>query len=133
MFRQSSVTRSGNRRMADPMDSVADYYTPLKGQSTALQNYRTISLINYPSKVMLKVILSRLNPLAEEIIAEDQAGFTAVRNTTEQIFSSEFFVKSTCHINRIRTMSSQIKKTYLTGIACSRMDSHTDMQISIQL
>ena len=51
------------------------------------QNYRTISLISHPSKVMLKIILNRLQPQAEEIIAEEQAGFRAGRSTTEQIFN----------------------------------------------
>ena len=36
---------------------------------------------------MLKTILNRLQPQAEEIIAEEQAGFTAGRSTTEQIFN----------------------------------------------
>ena len=36
---------------------------------------------------MLKVILNRLKPQAEEIIAEEQAGFRAGRNSTEQIFN----------------------------------------------
>ena len=36
---------------------------------------------------MLKVILNRLKPQAEEIIAEGQAGFRAGRSTTEQIFN----------------------------------------------
>ena len=36
---------------------------------------------------MLKVILSRLKSQAEEIIAEEQAGFRARRSTTEQIFN----------------------------------------------
>ena len=35
---------------------------------------------------MLKVILNRLKTQAEEIIAEEQAGFRAGRSTTEQIF-----------------------------------------------
>ena len=70
------------------MDSVADYYTPLKkGNLQLCQNYKTISLISHPSKVMLKVILNRLKPQAEEIIAEEQAGFRAGRSTTEQIFN----------------------------------------------
>ena len=38
-------------------------------------------------KVMLKVILNRLKPQADEIIAEEQAGFRAGRSTTEQIFN----------------------------------------------
>ena len=36
---------------------------------------------------MLKVILNRLKPQAEKIIAEKQAGFRAGRSTTEQIFN----------------------------------------------
>ena len=60
---------------------------PKKGNLQLCQNYRTISLISHSSKVMLKVILNRLKPQAEEIIAEKQAGFRARRSTTEQIFS----------------------------------------------
>ena len=58
---------------------------PKKGNLQLCQNYRTISLISHPSKVMLKIILNRLQP--EEIIAEEQAGFRAGRSTTEQIFN----------------------------------------------
>ena len=36
---------------------------------------------------MLKVILNRLKPQAEKIIAEEQAGFRAGKSTTEQIFN----------------------------------------------
>ena len=36
---------------------------------------------------MLKVILNRLKPQAEKIIAEDQAGFRVGRSTAEQIFN----------------------------------------------
>ena len=60
---------------------------PKKGNLQLCQNYRTISLISHSSKVMLKVILNRLKPQAEEIIAEEQDGFRAGRSTTEQIFS----------------------------------------------
>ena len=36
---------------------------------------------------MLKIILNRLKPKAEKIIAKEQAGFRAGRSTTEQIFN----------------------------------------------
>ena len=36
---------------------------------------------------MLKIILNRLKPQAEKIIAEEQAGFRAGRGTTEQILN----------------------------------------------
>ena len=60
---------------------------PKKGNLQLCQNYRTISLISHSSKDMMKVILNRLKPQAEEIIAEEQAGFRAGRSTTEQIFN----------------------------------------------
>ena len=44
---------------------------PKKVNLQLCQNYRTISLISHSSKVMLKVILKRLKPQAEEIIAEE--------------------------------------------------------------
>ena len=58
-----------------------------KGNLQQRQNYRPISLISHPSKVILKIILNRLKPQAEKIIAEEQAGFRAGRSTTEQIFN----------------------------------------------
>ena len=53
---------------------------PKKGNLQLCQNYCTIS------KVMLRILLNRLKPKAEEIIKEEQAGFRAGKNTTEQIF-----------------------------------------------
>ena len=60
---------------------------PKKEDLQQCQNYRTISLISHPSKVMLKIILNKLNPQAEKIIAEKQAGFRAGRSITKQIFN----------------------------------------------
>ena len=42
---------------------------------------------------MLKVILNRLKPQAEEIIAEEQAGLRDGRSTTEQIFNLRILCK----------------------------------------
>ena len=60
---------------------------PKKSNLQQYKNYRTISLISHPSKVMLKMILNRMKPQAGKIIAEEQAGFRAGRSTTEQIFN----------------------------------------------
>ena len=66
---------------------------PKKGNLQQCQNYRTISLISQQSKVRLKIILSRLKPQAEKIIAEDQAGFRAGRSTSKQIFNPRILCK----------------------------------------
>ena len=79
---------------------------PKKGNLQLCQNYRTICLISHPSKVMLKIILNRLQPQTEEIIAEEQAGFRAGRSTTYKYSISGSSARNTCSISRISTMSS---------------------------
>ena len=76
-----------DRRMANPKDPVLSHQTYQEDNLRQCQNYRTISLISHPSKVMLKIILNSLKPLMEKIIAEEQAGFRAGRSTTEHIFN----------------------------------------------
>lgn len=66
---------------------------PKKGNLRQCQNYRTISLISHPSKVMLRIILNRLKPIAEELLAEEQAGFRAGRSTVEQIFNCRVMIE----------------------------------------
>ena len=44
---------------------------PKKGNLQQCQIYRTIILICHASKVMLKILLNRLKPQAEKIIAEE--------------------------------------------------------------
>ena len=66
---------------------------PKKGNTRQCQNHRTISLISHPSKVMLRVLLNRLKTQAEEILAEEQAGFRAGRSTVEQIFNCRILIE----------------------------------------
>ena len=59
---------------------------PIKDNLQRCQNYRTISLISFFSKVVMKVTLNRLKPWAEEIIAEEQARFRAGRSTNHRTY-----------------------------------------------
>ena len=78
------------------MDLTPSYNTPKEWQ-LATVNYRTISLISHPSKVMLQIILNRIQPQVEEIIAKEQAGFRAGRSSTEQIFNIRIRCKKYLH------------------------------------
>ena len=118
--------------MAYPIDSVADTH-PKKGNLQLCQNYRTISLISHSSKVKLKVILNRLKPQAEEIIAEEQAGFRAGESTTEQIFNLRILCESTSNISRICTMSSLISKKPLTEYGTQPNGPPCGSTISVQI
>ena len=70
---------------------------PKNGDLRLGQNYRTISLLGHPSKVMLKIILSRLKPEAGDIITEEQAGFRQRLSTIEQIFNLRILCERCLH------------------------------------
>ena len=101
---------------------------PKKGNLQLCQNYRPIILINHSSKGMLKIILNRLKPQAEEIIAEEQAGFRAEEAPQNRYSTLESCVKSTSNISRIPTMSSLISKSLRQSMAFSLMGHHAEVQ-----
>ena len=83
---------------------------PKKGNLQQCQNYRTISLISQPSRVMLKIILNRLKPQTDE----EQAGFRAGRSTTEQIFNLQILCENISSTNKTFIMSSQTSRRHST-------------------
>ena len=58
-----------------------------KGERNDCNNYRGISLRSIVGKVFARVILRRLQKLAERIYPESQCGFRAERSTIDMIFS----------------------------------------------
>ena len=58
-----------------------------KGDRSDCNNYRGISLLSVVGKAFARVILSRLQSLAERIYPEAQCGFRAGRSTIDMIFS----------------------------------------------
>ncbi|KAI5707898.1 hypothetical protein M8J77_012165 [Diaphorina citri] len=56
-----------------------------KGNKHDCNNYRGISLLSTPYKVLSKIILKRIETYTEAIIEEHQAGFVKGRSTTDQI------------------------------------------------
>ena len=67
---------------------------PKKGDLKKFENYRTISLICHVSKILLRIINNRMNPQAEEILAEEQAEFRKKRNTREYILNSRILAET---------------------------------------
>ena len=58
-----------------------------KGERNDCNNYRGISPRSILGKVFARVILIRLQKLAEHIYPESQCGFSAERSTIDMIFS----------------------------------------------
>jgi hypothetical protein len=58
-----------------------------KGDRRDCNNYRGISLLSIVGKVFARVVLKRLQILAERVYPESQCGFRAERSTIDMIFS----------------------------------------------
>jgi hypothetical protein len=58
-----------------------------KGERSDCNNYRGISLLSIVGKTFSRVLLARLQKLAERVYPESQCGFRSGRSTTDMVFS----------------------------------------------
>ena len=70
-----------------PQDWKRSVFIPIPKKSNAKEcsNYRTIALISYSSKVMLKILQARLQQYVNRERPDVQAGFRKGRGTRDQI------------------------------------------------
>ena len=66
---------------------------PKKGNSKECLNYYTIALISHASKVMPKILQSRLQWYVNQKLSDIQAGFRKVRGTRDQIVNIHWIIK----------------------------------------
>ncbi|RJG09513.1 hypothetical protein D4A39_17335, partial [Alcanivorax profundi] len=58
-----------------------------KGDRSDCNNYRGISLLSTVGKAFARVVLNRLQVLADRVYPESQCGFRAKRSTIDMVFS----------------------------------------------
>ena len=95
---------------------------PKKGNLKECGNYRTISLISHPVKVLLQVILNRLIPQIEPLLKDEQSGFRKGRSTTEQLLNLK--AKS-----KLKLMRAIVMSTALYGCESWTMTTETERRI----
>ena len=66
---------------------------PKKGNAKECLNYYTIALISHASKVMPKILQSRLQWYVNQKLSDIQAGFRKVRGTRDQIVNIHWIIK----------------------------------------
>ena len=66
---------------------------PKKGSAKECSNYHTIALISHTSKVMLKILQSRLQQYVNQELRDVQAGFRKGRGTRDQIANIRWIIE----------------------------------------
>lgn len=92
-------------------NSLTKYYThtclvliPKVESPTCFSNLRPISLSNFSSKIITKVLSRRMNPLLPKLISENQSGFVKGRAITENVLLTHEIVHGISEFNRGSSM-----------------------------
>lgn len=70
-----------------------------KGKKSSCDNYRGISLLSVPGKVLAKVICNRLTPFVSSFLVDSQCGFRAERSTVDIVFATRQLVEKALEQN----------------------------------
>ena len=57
-------------------------------------NYPPISLLSITYKLFERILLSRISPLAEDLLSSDQAGFRPQRSTCDQVSALSTYIEN---------------------------------------
>ena len=82
-----------NPAVATELEKVSFHSNPKKGKVKQCSNYRTIALISHTSKVMLKILHTRLQQYVNCELPDVQVGFRKGRGTRDQIANIHWIMK----------------------------------------
>ena len=71
-----------------------------KGNKDVCSNHRGITLLSIPGKLFAMILLERIRPTFHNHRRSEQAGFTAGRSTTEQIFAIRQIIEKSKEFNK---------------------------------
>ena len=60
---------------------------PKKGALNDCNNWRGVTLLSIPSKIIAKIIINRLSSVVDSRLSEEQAGFRKGKGCIDQIFA----------------------------------------------
>ena len=79
--------------MATRLEKVSFIPIPKKGNAKECSNYNTVALISHSSKVMLKILQSRLQQYMNCELPDVQAGFKKGKGTRDQIANMHWIIE----------------------------------------
>ena len=85
-----------------PEEWTQSIFIPIhkKGDKLQCNNYRTIALVSHASKILLKVVLERMQSKLEKEISPEQAGFRPNRGTRDQITNLRIILEKAREMNQ---------------------------------
>ena len=83
-----------------PQDWKRSVFIPIqkKGSAKECSNYRTIALISHASKVMLKILQTRLQQYVNRELPDVQVGFRKGRGTRDQIANIRWIIEKATRV-----------------------------------
>ncbi|VDP40803.1 unnamed protein product [Schistosoma margrebowiei] len=72
---------------------------PKKGDLSKCENYRGITLLSIPGKVLNRVLLNRMKDVVDAQLRDQQAGFRKDRSCTDQIATLQIIVEQSVEWN----------------------------------
>ena len=82
-----------NLAVATELEKIVFIPNPKKGNAKECSNYHTIALISHTSKVMLKILQTRLQQYVNHELPDAPAGFRKGRGTRDQIANIHWIIK----------------------------------------
>ena len=79
--------------MATELEKVSFHSNPKEEQCQRLLNYHTTALISHASKVMLKILQTRLQQYVNCELPDGQTGFRKGRGTRDQIANIHWIIE----------------------------------------
>ncbi|KAL1447281.1 hypothetical protein WDU94_008893 [Cyamophila willieti] len=70
-----------------------------KGSKNKCSNYRGISLLSVPSKILSRILYNRLYPLINNLINDTQCGFRGQKSTIDMVFTARQMVEKSLEQN----------------------------------
>lgn len=110
-----SLINSIWQTMTIPKDWLLGVILPFwkKGPKDQCRNYRDITLLSIPGKIITHIVLKRLRPLLLQKQRCEQSRFTPGRSTTDQVFTLRLL--------------DQNRREYRKPLNAAYVDSHTQM------
>ena len=85
-------TNRENSAVATGLEKVSFHPIPKKGNAKEFSNYYTFALISHASKVMLKILQTRLQQFVNNELPDVRAGFRKCRGTRDQIANIHWII-----------------------------------------